>query len=85
MTFGGFGPSTLPEGDARRASNMVRDAIEAAYARGRSDGSRYGSIGGSRLGSVHATVTPSPSNRPNCSTADNKMCMEFCIDSVDKI
>jgi hypothetical protein len=60
FTFGGFGPSTLPEGDARRASNMVRDAIEAAYARGRSDGSRYGSIGGSRLGSVQATVTPSP-------------------------
>jgi hypothetical protein len=60
FTFGGFGPSTLPEGDARRASNMVRDAIQAAYAQGRSDGSRYGSIGGSQLGSRHATVTPSP-------------------------
>jgi hypothetical protein len=58
--FGGFGPSTLPEGDARCASNMVRDAIQAAYAQGRSDGSRYGSIGGSRLGSIHATVTPLP-------------------------
>ena len=41
FTFGGFGPSTLPEGDARRTSNLVRDAIQAAYAQGRSDGSRY--------------------------------------------
>jgi hypothetical protein len=39
---------------------MVRDAIQAAYAQRRSDGSRYGSIGGSRLGSIHASVTPSP-------------------------
>ena len=60
FTFGGFGPSTLPEGDLRRQSNMVREAIEAAYAQGRSDGSRYGSIGGSQLASRHATVTPSP-------------------------
>jgi hypothetical protein len=60
FTFGGFGPSTLPEGDLRRQSNMVREAIEAAYAQGRSDGSRYGSIGGSQLGSRHATVTPWP-------------------------
>jgi hypothetical protein len=30
FTFGGFGPSTLPDGDARRTSNLVRDAIEAA-------------------------------------------------------
>jgi hypothetical protein len=40
---------------------MVREAIEAAYAQGRSDGSRYGSIGGSRLGSRHATPLPSTS------------------------
>jgi hypothetical protein len=60
FTFGGFGPSTLPEGDARRQSNMIREAIEAAYAQGRSDGSHYGSIGFSRLGSVRASVTPSP-------------------------
>jgi hypothetical protein len=39
---------------------MVREAIEAAYAQGRSDGSRYGSIGGSQHGSRYATVTPSP-------------------------
>ncbi len=60
FTFGGFGPSTLPEGDARRQSNMIREAIEAAYIQGRSDGSRYGSIGGSQFGLVHASVTPSP-------------------------
>jgi hypothetical protein len=60
FTFGGFGPLTLPEGDARRQSNMIREAIEAAYAQGRSDGSGYGSVGASRLGSVHASVTPSP-------------------------
>jgi hypothetical protein len=60
FTFGGFGPSTLPDADARRTSNLVREAIEAAYAQGRSDGSRYGSIEGSRLGSVHASITPSP-------------------------
>jgi hypothetical protein len=60
FTFGGFGPSTLPEGDARRASNMVRDAIQAAYARGRSDGSRYGSIGGSQIIGVESSHTPSP-------------------------
>jgi hypothetical protein len=60
FTFGGFGPSTLPDGDARRTSNLVRDAIEAAYARGRSDGSRYGSIGGSQLGAVQPSHRPSP-------------------------
>jgi hypothetical protein len=60
FTFGSFGPSTLPDGDALHTSNMVREAIEAAYARGRSDGSRYGSIGGSRLNSIHASVTLSP-------------------------
>jgi hypothetical protein len=60
FTFGGFGPSTLPDSDARHTSNMVREAIAAAYAQGRSDGSHYGSIGGSRLGSVHASVTPLP-------------------------
>ncbi len=48
FTFGGFGPSTLPEGDARRQSNMIREAMEAAYVQGRADGSRYGSIGGSQ-------------------------------------
>jgi hypothetical protein len=60
FTFGGFGPSTLPEGDARRQSNMIREAIEAAYIHGRSDGSRYGSIGGSRLGSIRDSNSPSP-------------------------
>jgi hypothetical protein len=60
FTFGGFGPSTDPDPEARRQSNLIREAIETAYARGRKDGSRYGSIGGSQLGSRHATVTPSP-------------------------
>jgi hypothetical protein len=60
FTFGGFGPSTLPEGDARRQSNMIREAIEAAYIHGRSDGSGYGSIGGSRLGSIRDSNSPSP-------------------------
>jgi hypothetical protein len=39
---------------------MIREAIEAAYAQGRSDGSRYGSIGGSQLGLVQASHMPSP-------------------------
>jgi hypothetical protein len=38
---------------------MVREAIEAAYVQGRSDGSRYGSIGGSQLGVVQASHSPS--------------------------
>jgi hypothetical protein len=60
FTFGGFGPSTLPEGDFRRASDMIRDTIQAAYEAGCSDGSRFGSIGGSRLGSIHDSYSPSP-------------------------
>jgi hypothetical protein len=60
FTFGGFGPSTLPEGDTRRASNMVWEAIHAAYLHSPSDGSRYGSIGGSRLGSVRSSNSLSP-------------------------
>jgi hypothetical protein len=39
---------------------MVREAIEAAYAQGRHDGSRYGSIGGSQLGVIQASHTHSP-------------------------
>jgi hypothetical protein len=58
FTFGVFGPSTLPDPEARRQSNLIQEAIETAYAQGRSDGSRYGSIGGSRLGSRHATPSP---------------------------
>jgi len=62
FTFGSFGPSTLPEGDFRCASDMIRDTIQAAYEAGHCDGSRFGSIGGSRLGSVcdltyHFTVS----------------------------
>ncbi len=60
FTFGSFGPSTLPESDFRRASDMIRDTIWAAYEAGRSDGSRFGSIGGSRLGSIHDSYSPSP-------------------------
>jgi hypothetical protein len=61
FTFGGFGPPTLPAGDAHYStSNMVREAIQTAYLQGRSDGSRYGSIGGSRLGSIRASNSPSP-------------------------
>jgi hypothetical protein len=39
---------------------MIREAIDAAYALGRSDGSRYGSIGGSQRNLVQASHTPSP-------------------------
>jgi hypothetical protein len=39
---------------------MVREAIEAAYAQGRSDGSRYGSIGGSQIILVENSHSPSP-------------------------
>jgi hypothetical protein len=59
FTFGGFGPSTLPDGDARRQSDMIRTLIEDAYKKGRSDGSRYGLIGGSQIIVVEASRTPS--------------------------
>ena len=49
FTFGGFGPSTLPDPELRRQSDLIRDAINTAYAQGRKDGSRYGSIGGSQI------------------------------------
>jgi hypothetical protein len=49
FTFGGFGPSTLPDPEARRQSNLIREAIETAYAQGQKDGSRYGSIRGSQI------------------------------------
>jgi hypothetical protein len=68
--FGGFGHSTLPEGDARRQSNMIREAIEAAYIHGRSDGSGYGSIGGSRLGSIRDSNSPSPTTSQLVSNQD---------------
>jgi hypothetical protein len=60
FTFGGFGPSTLPDPEARRQSDMIRSLIEDAYKKGRSDGSRYGSIGGSQIIVVEASHTPSP-------------------------
>ena len=60
FTFGGFGPSTLPDPEARRESNLIREAIAAAYAQGRSDGSRYGSIGGSQIIHVEGSHSPSP-------------------------
>jgi len=60
FTFGGFGPSTLPDGDAGRQSDMIRSLIEDAYKQGRSDGSRYGSIGGSQIVLVEASHSPSP-------------------------
>jgi hypothetical protein len=59
FTFGGFGPSTLPDGDARRQSDAIRSLIEDAYKQGRSDGSRYGSIGGSQIVLVEASHSPS--------------------------
>ncbi len=60
FTFGGFGPSALPDGDARRQSDAIRQLLEDAYKLGRSDGSCYGSIGGSQLGAVKPSHTPSP-------------------------
>jgi hypothetical protein len=60
FTFGGFGPSTLPDGDLRRQSDMIRSLIEDAYKQGRSDGSRYGSIGGSQIILVETSHSPSP-------------------------
>jgi hypothetical protein len=59
FTFGGFGPSTLTDGDARRQSDMIRSLIEDAYKKGRSDGSRYGLIGGSQIVLVEASHSPS--------------------------
>jgi hypothetical protein len=60
FTFGGFGPSTLPDGDARRQLDAIRQLLEDAYKLGRSDGSRFGSIGGSHLKARQASHTPSP-------------------------
>jgi hypothetical protein len=31
FTFGGFGPSMLPDGDARRQSDAIRQLLEDAY------------------------------------------------------
>jgi hypothetical protein len=39
---------------------MIRSLIEDAYKKGRSDGSRYGSIGGSQIIRVEGSHTPSP-------------------------
>ncbi len=39
---------------------MIREAIETAYAQGRKDGSRYGSIGGSQIIRVEGSHSPSP-------------------------
>jgi hypothetical protein len=60
FTFGGFGPSTLPDPEARRQSDIIRSLIEDAYKKGRSDGSRYGSIGGSQIIRVEGSHSPSP-------------------------
>ncbi len=49
FTFGGFGQSTLPDGDAHRQSDDIRKLLENAYKLGRKDGSSYGSIGGSQI------------------------------------
>jgi hypothetical protein len=49
----------LPDGDARRQSDAIRSLIEDAYAKGRSDGSRYGSIGGSQIIRVEGSHSPS--------------------------
>jgi hypothetical protein len=58
--FVGFGPSTLPESNFRRASDIIRDTIQAAYEAGCSDGSCFVSIGGSRFGSIRDWNSPSP-------------------------
>jgi hypothetical protein len=60
FTFGGFGPSMLPDPEARRQSDMIRSLIEDAYKKGRKDGSRYGSIGGSQIILVETSHTPLP-------------------------
>jgi hypothetical protein len=60
FTFGGFGPSTLPDGDARRQSDAIRQLLEDAYKLSRSDGSRFGSIRGSHLNARQASHTPLP-------------------------
>jgi hypothetical protein len=60
FTFGGFGPSALPDGDPRRQSDAIRQLLEDAYKLGRSNGSRFGSIGGSHLNAKQASHTPLP-------------------------
>jgi hypothetical protein len=59
--FGDFSARSLPRTDQHYGTaDLVRQAIENAYAQGHSDGSRYGSIGGSQLGAVQTSHTPSP-------------------------
>ncbi len=60
FVFGDFQTRTLPGTDSRHVSYMIQESIDAVYQAGRRDGSRFGSIGGSRLGSVHASFSPSP-------------------------
>jgi hypothetical protein len=60
FVFGGFETKTLPGTNSRRISDMIQEGLDAAYQAGRCDGSCYESIGGSQLGSVHASYSPSP-------------------------
>ncbi len=73
----------MPEGDARRASNMVWEAIHAAYLHGRSDGSRYGSIGGSRLGSIRDSNSPSPTTSQLVCNQQGIIEASFQLDKTD--
>jgi hypothetical protein len=61
FVFGDFQAGSLPPTDPDYGTaDLVRQAIQNAYAQGRSDGSRYGSIGSSQLGVVQASHLPSP-------------------------
>jgi hypothetical protein len=59
IVFGAFGPITLPKGYMRHASDMIREGFLAAYEASCSHGSSFGSIGGSQLGSVRESTSPS--------------------------
>ena len=41
-------------------SELIQESIQAAFEAGRRNGSCFGSIGGSQLGSIHESESPSP-------------------------
>jgi hypothetical protein len=43
-----------------RVLDLIQEGLDAAYQAGRRDGLGFGSIGGSRLGSVHNSYSPLP-------------------------
>ncbi len=60
FVFGDFQTRTITGTDSRRVSDMIQESLDLAYQAGRRDGSRFGFIGGSRLGSVHDLHSPLP-------------------------